>query len=132
MSKHSHPVNYNKIHSYSNCRTPTKAKQPSCCTISSSAPKYDPENQFGAPNIDNQADPAVCVRFAIAKAVVSHLFKRSIDVSQDNIMILLVQRMYENKSLDGVDPMIYNNTEIILQDLVNEVGIRENRNWWKV
>ena len=79
---------------------------------------------------DNQANSAACVRFAIAKAVANHLYvKRSIDVAQNEIMILLVR---EKKSICAISPMEYDGTTLCLPDIDNDKKGYKPKSWWEV
>ena len=85
----------------------------------------------GYPTIDDQAISGNCVRFAISKAIASHLFKNKIDVEQNSIMHCLVQ---EKKSICGIRVDDFDKTSLCLQDVRNTVKKNSvpNQSWWEV
>ena len=84
----------------------------------------------GTATVDDQGNSSACVRFAIAKAVANDLYVRKrINVDQQQIMISLVQ---VKECICATNPMVFNGTELIVQDTENGKAGFSNKSWWKV
>jgi len=91
------------------------------------AERAPPEGD-GPAAVDNQGASLTCVRFAVSKAITNHLFdKKKIRVDQNVVMNSLIQI---TKNTCANSPLLYNEEEIVLQDIESET--HGNKSWWKI